>query len=401
MERWRCIACGDSSLHPIVDLGMHPFADRFVSIADASAGDRLYPLTCDLCGACGHIQARTMTNPDDRYSEYSYTSSNSATSRSHWDSFAREVASSVGAEPGGLVVEAGSNDGYLCRAFNLLGFRTLGVDPSDRMCALAASGGVRAMQKYFTTATAERIASVEGRATLVVANNVLNHADDLRDFVRAARTLLSPTGTFVVQVPYWRRIAESAIFDQVYHEHVSHFTVMSLDNLFRSMEMHVESVNEIDYHGRSLRVFAKLGAAEPSMPVAMMIEQERAALIHSPSRYPPLMARATAARWAFLQKLYARRGPVVCAGASAKGNTFLNWHRLDRSVIDFVTDVSPTKVGKLTPGTRIHIYQDDLLAGLDKPRVIVTSWNLAGAIRPALMKINDSIEFLNPYEGLS
>ena len=111
MNRTQCISCRSESLAEILDLGMHPFADRFVPADRAYTCDKLFPLVCDLCETCGLVQSRTKTDPHDRYAEYSYTSSNSATTRRHWDEFARDVHEIVGLKKDALVVEAGSNDG--------------------------------------------------------------------------------------------------------------------------------------------------------------------------------------------------------------------------------------------------------------------------------------------------
>jgi hypothetical protein len=90
--------------------------------------------------------------------------------------------------------------------------------------------------------------------------------------------------------------------------------------------------------------------------------------------------------------------PLVCVGAAAKANTFLKYYNLDASMVDWVTDASPSKIGKYTPATRIPIAADEVLARYDRVHAIITSWNLADTLRGALLAINPRIEFLNPYE---
>ena len=51
-----------------------------------------------------------------------------------------------------------------------------------------------------------------------------------------------------------------------------------------------------------------------------------------------------------------------------------------------------------TPSTRIPIGADEVLADYDRVYVIITSWNLADALRDVLLEINPRIEFLNPWE---
>ena len=102
----------------------------------------------------------------------------------------------------------------------------------------------------------------------------------------------------------------------------------------------------------------------------------------------------------FLELIYRiknRGEKIVCVGAAAKGNTFLNFYRLDADVVSYVTDSSPSKVGKLTPVTRIPIESDDVLANMGRIHVILLSWNIAELLRKKLAKINSEIEMLNPY----
>ena len=113
------------------------------------------------------------------------------------------------------------------------------------------------------------------------------------------------------------------------------------------------------------------------------------------------MGQVLAARHRFLQQIYALKSEgkhIVCVGAAAKGNTFLNFYNLDSSVIDCVTDSSPSKIGKYTPRTRVPIFGDQKLSEYPSVYAIILSWNIAGPLQAILKKINPNILFLNPYE---
>ena len=118
----------------------------------------VYSLSCTLCEDCGHIQTETITDPHDRYNlfEYSYTSSNSKTSRNHWDSYAREVK--INMPDIASVCEVGSNDGYLLSRFIEEGVRkVLGIDASQNMANIANSKGINTIGCVFNLHTANQI----------------------------------------------------------------------------------------------------------------------------------------------------------------------------------------------------------------------------------------------------
>ena len=71
---------------------------------------------------------------------------------------------------------------------------------------------------------------------------------------------------------------------------------------------------------------------------------------------------------------------AVGYGAPGKGNTLLNYFGIDGSLLKYITDTTPIKQGKYTPGTKIPIVSPDILFK-DKPNfILLLSWNYAPAI---------------------
>jgi SAM-dependent methyltransferase len=405
MLRDRCLTCDSSDLLEIFDLGLHPMADTFIALERAPHIDRKFPLICDLCGECGMVQLRVVTDPRERYvdAEYSYTSSNSSMSRRHWTEYAVDVTARAATPQRATIVEVGSNDGFLSAALSRLGHSVLGVDPSPCMAALATERGVQTLQSFFDAHAADALRRRLGDyADLIVANNVVNHANDLGAFIQAVKSLLHPQGTFVFELPYWLNTVRDRKFDQIYHEHVTYFTLNSALGLLKRHDMHLSDAELVDYHGGSLRMYVRHGAKTTVAPnVSRLVDAEVEAGLRDPNTYKRFVAAIRDMREAFLgivERLHRDGKPIVCVGAAAKGNTFLNYYGLDSTVIDCVTDASPVKQGKMTPGTRIPITNDEALSRYDEVYAIVLAWNLLAAMRANLLRINARIKFLNPYE---
>ncbi len=399
--RTTCLICESTDLKEIVHLGQQPFADTFVSKKRESDPDRMYPLVCDLCRSCGNVQLRCVTEPERRYSEheYSYTSSNSKFSRDHWDAYADEVIASTKAKEGGLIVEIGSNDGYLSANFVKKGYNVIGVDPSEHMAKLAKERDVETCVGLFNEAIAKEIIEKYGKADLIIANNVYNHSDNPVAFTKAVALLLADDGCFVSEQPYWQIGLEEGKFDQIYHEHISYFTVKSITKLLERAQLHVSNACVVDYHGGSLRTFAKKqeGTTENN-DIATLLEREESYGTFTEEVYKTLMKKVLEHRNAFLQKLYKMKSEgatIIGVGAAAKANTFLNYYNIDATLLDYVTDASPHKQGKFTPGTRIPITGDEVFAKYDKPYALILSWNISGMLKEILLKINPNIQFLS------
>ena len=405
MERKACLICESHVVVEIIDLGNHPFADTFVPPSQQGEGETLYPLVCMLCEACGGIQTKYQTDPLKRYTdiEYSYTSSNSAFSRAHWDEYAETMIKKLSLTSGALVLEAGSNDGYLGEQLLKKGVRYTGIDPSPHMAQLATQRGITTITGLFGQETVRQALASTDKADLIIANNVFNHAEDPQAFMQAVAQSLTDTGAFICEQPYWLTSIETKKFDQIYHEHVSYFTVQSLSKLFERVGMYISSAEVVNYHGGSLRVIAqkKLSSEQEVSEAKAMIQEEQKKGLFKKETYEAFMQTIRTERNNFLQrvcKLKEEGNTIIAVGAAAKGNTFLNFYRLDNSLIEYVTDTSPIKKGKYTPATRIPIVGDEIFVGKSKVCALILSWNLATILKEKLLPLNKDICFISPEE---
>src|SRR5205814_166659 len=110
--------------------------------------------------------------------------------------YAAEVAKLSGAESGSLVIDIGSNDGSLLKAFKEIGYRVLGVDPAVDIAKRATAEGVETLAEYFTHKLAKQIKQSHGPAAIFTANNVFAHSDKLPEMADGIRELLRPDGIF-------------------------------------------------------------------------------------------------------------------------------------------------------------------------------------------------------------
>ena len=259
MFRLNCIVCGSKKLDKILDLGMHPYADTFLKKKDLSLSEPIYPLICDLCSHCGHIQTKCITDPLSRYNqhEYSYTSSNSNFSRTHWQNFALDIIKRTHLKKIPYVLEIGSNDGFLLKQFKNKKIKVLGVDASKYISSLATKNKIKTISGLFDLKLSNKIKKKYKKTNLIIANNVFNHSDNPREFLKSIGNLLDDSGYFIFEVPYWYDGFKSKKFDQVYHEHVSYFTIRSIYKLLKLSFMNIKDIEFVNYHGGSLRIYAQ------------------------------------------------------------------------------------------------------------------------------------------------
>ena len=388
-------------MNKIIDLGMHPFADTFISEEQYGLSEPVYPLQCFLDKDTGEIKVGYDTKADDRYNlyDYSYTSSNSKFARNHWVSYAKDVSNKLNLKYGSKIIEVGSNDGFLSEQFKNLGHNVIGIDPSNYMARLAMDREIKTYTVLFDDKTSKDIRDDFGKADLIVANNVFNHSNKACNFVQGVVNLLNDDGIFVYELPYWYNTIKDKKFDQIYHEHVTYFTVKSSYELLRKFGLEIIDVEVVDYHGGSLRVFSKkVNNVNLHSHISDMIKEEEDYGLFDEMTYKFFMQGLHDRKNKFMKEIYRIKSEgysIIGVGAAAKGNTFLNFYNLDNTILDYVTDASEHKQGKYTPLTRIPIIGDEVFAKYDKVYALILSWNISDIIKENLKKINNKIEFLS------
>jgi SAM-dependent methyltransferase len=390
------------SVTKILDFGQHAYADTFIAEDQLNLSEPVFPLQVNLNSDSGSIQLGYVSHAEDRYSlySYSYTSSNSQTARNHWDEYASTVKQRCA--PMKFAVEIGSNDGYLINQFRDEGVRAIGIDPSMDMCRIAKERGVEVMPAMFCEPVAKDLAKRVGGANVVMANNVFNHANDPVSFARAVCQLLADDGLFVFEVPYWLSMIESGRFtDMVYHEHPTYFTIKMAWNTLKAAGLEITDFDVVDYHGGSLRVFARrdTGAAMP-VQVEDAIARETQVGLFDPRFYEVVQRRFEQQRDSWLHEFYKLRqaepdAVFIGVGAAAKANTWLTWHGLNKTHLKYVTDASDFKQGKYTPLSRIPIAADSVFAQHERPYALILSWNIGEGLQRAILNINPNTRFLS------
>ena len=395
-----CLIDG-TDLTEIIDLGLHSYADTFIRSHQLDLIEPIFPLVCMLCPKCGMVQLKYITHDFDRYNlyDYSYTSSNSDFSRSHWNQFAKDITEEYGSSLG-LIVEIGSNDGYLLQQLKPFSQEIIGIDSSEEMSRIANSYGVRTLHTTFDSESSKTISKKHGKADLVIANNVLNHSNDPVDFVKGVWNLLSDDGFFIFEVPYWSNTVTSLHFDQIYHEHVSYLTVRSVKTLLEKVGMAISQISVVDYHGGSLRVAAVKGRPLHQLKeVEKLLVNEAELKLCDPKTYTEYVDLVTQKRSIFLSKIHdiiseSVSHPIVGVGAAAKANTLLTYYGLNHSYLRFITDSSEHKIGKYTPFTRIPIVSDMEFASHSEITAVILSWNIGESLRASIKAINQNARFL-------
>jgi 2-polyprenyl-3-methyl-5-hydroxy-6-metoxy-1,4-benzoquinol methylase len=395
-----CALCGSANLALILDLGFHPLADSFLKKEELLQPEATYPLQVLMCESCGHAMNSYVVPPTARYQDhdYSYDSSNSRVSIEHFKEMARDVAERVGVTGGDLVVDIGSSVGTLLQAFkDQTGANILGVEPAHNIAALAGKNNIPTINDFWNDAAVVEVLKV-GKAKAITITNAFNHISDLDDFMRNIVRTLAPDGALVIEAPYLLHLVQKLAFDTIYLEHVSYLAIKPLVQYFKKFGMVITDILLNDYMGGSMRLYVRFGTQQ-SPAVEANIERENAAHLYDLTTYTDLSTRMRQFKYTLVKQLLDARlrgGTIIGIGAPAKGNTLLNYCGIDSTLLDFITDASPLKVGKYTPGSHIPILPDEAITTM-VTHALILPWNIAEFLKGKLAPKYPRISFITPH----
>lgn len=375
-----CLVC-KTPIHPFIDFGRMPIANGFLAEADF-VNEWFFNLRVGFCSVCNMVQLTELVDRERMFhDQYAFFSSTSTRMAEHFRQFAADVKASWSGEKDPFVVEIGSNDGITLRNFASAGIRHLGVEPSANVAEEAKKRGVNTICKFFDDETARAIVAEHGQADAFIAANVMCHIPYIHSVVEGIRTLLKPTGVVMFEDPYLGDIVQKVSYDQVYDEHAFYFSVASVSYLFGQHGMEVIDAIPQEVHGGSMRyVIAHKGARPVSPRVEAQRSVEQKLGLQDAATYDELRKRIERSRdalRALLQTKKAEGKRVVGYAATSKSTTVTNYCGIGPDLVEFISDTTPIKQGKFSPGTHIPVRAYDEFKSAYPDYALLFGWNHA------------------------
>ena len=396
-----CRACGGTRLKLGLDLGSLPLANSFLSLERAldPTPEPRYPLRLFYCTDCRLIQLLDIVDRKQMFDDYAFLTATANTSLVHFDRYAEELANRLPVTDN-LVVDIGSNDGTLLKAFKQRRASVLGIEPARNVANLAIESGIPTLNEYFGPATVEKIGG--GKASIITANNVMSHVGDLNGFMESVEKLLRPEGIFAFEVPWVVDVLRHYNFDIVYHEHLSYFGFKPLSKV---LEKHGLELIDLEYfpeiQGGSLRGIASHSQTYPKLSERLdpfFHDEERGADFDSLEQFSRHVEDIRDKLVELLLPLKQEGKRIVGYGAPAKATILLNYCSIDRSILDFVTDTTPFKQGRFIPGVRIPIVARENFLTSDPDFALLLAWNYRDEIVAKEREyLNSGGKFIIPF----
>ncbi len=388
-----CRICSSQDLELILDLGEQPLANAFIKKEDLEKDENKFPLKLYLCKNCYLLQLLDIVDKELLFKEYLYLTSASKPIVNHFKKYASDVYEEFLKEiDNPLVIEIGSNDGSLLKEFKKNGADVLGIEPAENIAKMANETGIPTKNVFLNYNVAKEI-SLKKKASMIVANNVFGHVEDLKEFMKCIKILSNDKGIFVFEVPYLIDLIQKLEFDTVYHEHLSYFSLMPLMKLMEEFNLQIFDVKKQKVHGGTIRVFvSQKNNFKNTINLQKLIKLEKEFGIEEIKTYQKLSENVKELKNQLQNKLleFKKNGKTIFGyGAPAKGNVLLNYCNIGSQFLDYIVDTTPLKQGLYSPG--MHILVKSNIQDTEKSSeqvALLLAWNYEQAI------INKEEEFL-------
>jgi SAM-dependent methyltransferase len=386
-RRETCRLCGSRNLEIALHYVPTPPADAYVPMDQRDVVQEVYPLDLYLCRDCGFSQLCDVIRADSIYVDYIYETKSSLGLVDHFKRYAHDVLDRIKPPQGALVVDLGSNDGTLLRPFKERGMTVLGIDPAREIARDATASGVETLPEFFTADLSRKIRNERGAAAIVTANNIYANVDELGEFTDNIRALLSPDGVFVFESFYLGDLVDNMVFDFIYHEHLSSFSVAPLVTFFRRHGMELIDAQRVPTKGGSLRYTVQLagGPRKVANSVTDLLAEEERRGLGRIETFKVFSARIEAAREQLrnlLAKLKSEGKTMAGYGASATTTTLV-YHFGLGDYLDYLVDEYSRKQNTLMPGLHLPVLGPQALIERKTDYVVIIAWRY---VQPILDK---------------
>lgn len=383
----KCRICHSKDLTDVIDLGSQPIPNGFLKKEQLKIKEKKYPLAVSFCNTCSLMQLKYLVKPSIMFKNYLYIPSSSKTRIEHFKSLAEEVKEKAMLNEESLVIDIGSNDGSLLLCFKNLGTRVLGVDPAENLVKVALLSGIETVNGYFNSKLAKSVATKYGKAKAILATNVIAHIPDVLEVLDGANRLMEDEGIFVMQFPYLLDLLEKNLFDTIYHEHLSYFSVKSLLFLAERSNLEIFDIKRNSLDGGAIRVYWKKRNNQNvkinQAGIKKILTQEKNYGLYKKDTYKKFSGRIENLKKESLRrfkKIKKNKKTIIGYGAAAKANVLLNYFGLDNKTIDYLVDSTPYKQGLYTPGSHIPIYSEDKIYETNPDYILIFAWNFSKEI---------------------
>lgn len=373
-------------LTEVIDLG-DLYVSNFYPTVDIEAPKA--PLRLGIGEESGLLQLMDPFERPPLYEQYWYRSGTNETMSRQLNDVVNAFREWVHLKPGDIVLDIGCNDGtllgHLPRSLDVV---RIGIDPAENLAEYGRSVCEAHSVGFFSK---DRYMDLSGgqKARVITSIAMFYGVEDPKAFVMDIADCLSDDGVWMLQLSYTPLMIKQNAFDNICHEHIQYYTLLSLKYLLDQAELEIVDVDFNDANAGSFRIvsckkgqghrFGTMFLRDIGLyRVEATLAYERQQRFDEADIYRDYMERLNGLKATTLELLDGLRRDgkrVLGYGASTKGNTLLQFYGLGPDTIESIAERQPQKYGLFTAGSWIPIISEDEMRSREPDYLFVLPWH--------------------------
>ena len=374
MKIKNCRSCNSKNLIEIISLGNQYLSD-FVK---TNRKPKSFPLRLMLCKQCFLVQLEYTTPQKYLYTErYGYKSGINQTMQDELKEIVQKALKRMTKKNKDLVVvDIEANDGTLLRNYPKNIFR-VAVEPITKFAKEAKKHSDKVVNDFFNYNSYQKILK-DKKADIVTAISCFYDMENPNKFVEDVKKIMKDNGIFIIQQNYLVGMLQQNAFDNIVHEHLEYYSLLSLNNLLAKHDLEVFDLEERELNGGSFRTYIACKRQRRKTKAVLKMEKyEKRLKLNNKKVYLDFAKRIKDNKENILNfiKEQNKLGKLVYLyGASTRGNTLLQYFKLNNKLIKKAVERNPEKWGKIIASVGIPIISE-AEARKDKPDyMLVLPW---------------------------
>ena len=301
------------------------------------------PLTLVYCTDCTLLQLLNNPSRHTLYEEhYWYESSLNPVIQKDLKSVVKDALKEVKYKEHDTWIDIGANDGTLL-SYVPKTFYKVGVDPATNLFPKLKQHTDKAILGFFDKAT------IKKKASIITAIACFYDLPKPNLFVHKLKKSLAPQGVAIIQLMTLSPMIEQNDVGNICHEHIEYYTFASLVTLFDRHNLEIYKVKTNAINGGSYRLFIR-----HKIKGSIHFSEKK----YSVTELKKFFSRVKKNKHNFLkfvEQCKKEKKTIAVYGASTKGNTILQFYKLNSKDILCAIDVNPEKKGRFMVSSQIPI----------------------------------------------
>jgi len=390
IEIKRCRICKNEDLIPIISLGNQNLSGRFPNKNESDPIKT--PLDLVKCNdsrnenACGLLQLKHTSDLNEMYGEtYGYRSGLNKSMVDHLTNIAKISEQLVDLDSEDVILDIGSNDATMLKAYTKPGIARIGIDPTAEKFRTHYTDNIKLISDFFS---ADKYRSIhpDKKAKIITSIAMFYDLEDPTSFAKEIKEILHKEGIWVLEQSYMPKMLEVNAFDTICQEHLEYYSLKQIEWMLSRIGLKVFDLEFNNVNGGSFKIYVCHQENPRNINETKINEirnYEKMIGLDTMRPYQEFKRRVESIKdelGSFIKEEKANGKKIHVCGASTKGNVLLQYLDLDNKIIDAASDVNQDKWGKRTPGTNIPITSEEESRSSNPDYYLVLPWHFKSGI---------------------